>query len=219
MTALAICLPCRDMVHTGFAYDLARLTAYWTARNVPQGGRLHLFTCAGTLIADQREKLVKEALKANVDWLLWIDSDMRFPKDGADRLMAHGKPVVAANYATRRLPVETVAFKTPAADAFVYTYPESTGLEKIHAVGMGFMLVKAEVYRKALRPWHDIHYIPANGDHSGEDMHFCAQARAAGFDILIDHDVSKEVQHIGQIEFTHDHAVACIDDVQNRGAA
>jgi hypothetical protein len=39
----------------------------------------------------------------------------------------------------------------------------------------------------------------------GEDVFFCQKAAAAGFKIWIDHDVSKEIGHIGTFEFKHDH--------------
>lgn len=211
---LAICLPCRDIVQTGFAYDLARLTAYWSARYVPQGGALHLFTSAGTLIADQRENLVKEALKVNADWILFLDTDMRFPKDVFDRLSAHDKPIVAANYSTRGLPAKPVAFTNARCDEYVYTTSDSKGLEEVYAVGMGVMLIKAEAVRNIPMPWFQIGYAAGTGNFFGEDIHFCHKAAQHGFKTMIDHDVSKIVKHIGTFEYTLDHAEACREDVE-----
>ena len=211
---LAICLPCRDIVQTGFAYDLARLTAYWSARYVPQGGALHLFTSAGTLIADQRENLVKEALNVNADWILFLDTDMRFPKDVFDRLSAHDKPIVAANYSTRGLPAKPVAFKNARCNEYVYTTADSKGLEEVYAVGMGVMLIKAEAVRNIPMPWFQIGYAAGTGNFFGEDIHFCHKAAQHGFKTLIDHDVSKIVKHIGTFEYTLDHAEACREDVE-----
>ena len=211
---LAICLPCRDHVNTGFAYDLARLTAYWSARHVPNGGALHLFTSAGTLIADQRENLVKEALQVQADWILFLDTDMRFPKDVFDRLAAHDKPIVAANYSTRGLPAKPVAFKNALCDEHVYTTADSKGLEEVYAVGMGVMLIKAEVFLKTPMPWFQIGYASGTGNFFGEDIHFCHKAAKHGFKTLIDHDLSKIVKHIGTFEYTLDHAEACREDVE-----
>ena len=211
MTRLAICLPCRDIVQTGFAYDLARLTAYWSANHVPKGGKLHMFTSSGTLIADQRETLVKEALRVEATHVLWIDTDMRFPKDAVDRLMSHNQPIVAANYATRRLPCKPVAFADKTCTNLIYTKPDSTGLEEVYAVGMGLMLVDTKVYRDLPRPWHHIGFSQKADDFYGEDVYFCHQARAKGYKVFIDHDVSKEVRHIGNFEFTHDHVEACVE--------
>lgn len=211
---LAICMPCRDTLHSAFAYDLARLTAYWSANHVPNGGALHLFTSQGTLIADQREHLVKEALKVNADYVLWLDSDMRFPKDVFDRLAAHDKPIVAANYSTRGLPAKPVAFKNARCNEYVYTVDDSHGLEEVYAVGMGVMLVKTDVYRKIPMPWFQIGYATDTGAFFGEDIHFCHKAARHGFPVMIDHDVSKAVRHIGTFEYTLDHAEACREDVE-----
>lgn len=216
---LAILLPCRDMLHTAFAYDLARLTAYWSAKHVPHGGALHLFTSQGTLIADQRQDLILEALRVNADYVLWLDTDMRFPKDIVDRLQAHEQPIVAANYSTRRVPARPVAFANERCDDFVYTTKDSTGLEEISAIGMGAMLESTEVYKKLSLPFFTIGYSQAAGDFFGEDVFHCRKAREAGFKILVDHDVSKEVRHIGSLEFTHEHAEACRDIIESKRSA
>lgn len=214
---LAILLPCRDILHTAFAYDLARLTANWSAQHIPKGGSLHLFTSHGTLIADQRQNLVLEALRVNADYMLHLDTDMRFPKDLVDRLHAHQQPIVACNYSTRRVPAKPVAFANDRCDELVYTTKDSTGLQEVKAVGMGAMLESTAVYKKLGLPFFTIGYSQAAGDFFGEDVFHCRKAREAGFKVLIDHDVSKEVRHIGSLEFTHEHAEACREIVLAEG--
>lgn len=214
MTApsVAICLPCRDQVCTSFAYDLAVLTANWSAKHISEGGKLYVFTSMGTLIANQRQELALEAMQANCSHILFLDTDMRFPKDTLDRLLAHDKPIVAANYATRRMPIHSVAFKTDKDLDCVYTTPESTGLESVAAVGMGVMLIKREVFEKSELPWFHLGYSLKTHSFTGEDIFFCRAARRNGFDVLIDHDLSKEVRHIGSFEFAHEHAEVCKDE-------
>jgi len=214
---LAILLPCRDIVHTSFAYDLARLTAYWSARHVPNGGALHLYTSQGTLIADQRQNLVIEALKVEADYVMWLDTDHRFPKDIVDRLHAHGKDVVACNYSTRRLPCKPIAFKDHHCRSLVYTKADSTGLEEVYAIGMGAMLERASVYRKLALPFFSIGYSQAAQDFFGEDVFHCHKLRDAGVSVFVDHDVSKEVKHIGNFEFGNEHAEAHMEIVAAEG--
>jgi len=211
MTAptVAICLPCRDQVNTGFAYDLAVLTANWSATHIPEGGKLYVFTSMGTLIANQRQELVLEAMQAGCSHILFLDTDMRFPKDTLDRLMAHDEPIVAANYATRRMPVKTVAFSSDQGWDCVYTTPESEGLEEVHSVGMGVMLIKREVFEKMELPWFHLGYSMKTHSFSGEDIFFCRSARKHGFKVLIDHGLSKQVKHIGSFEYAHEHAEVC----------
>jgi hypothetical protein len=214
---LAILLPCRDILHSAFAYDLARLTAYWSARHVPKGGALHLFTSQGTLIADQRQNLVLEALKVEADYVLWCDTDMRFPKDIVDRLHAHGKDVVAANYSTRRVPCKPVAFADASCRNLVYTNADSTGLEEAYAIGMGAMLERADIYKKLALPFFSIGYSQAAQDFFGEDVFHCHKLREVGVKVYIDHDVSKEVRHIGNFEFANEHAEAQREIVEAEG--
>jgi hypothetical protein len=71
--------------------------------------RVVLFTSHGTLIASQRMELARQALEEKVDFLLWLDSDMRFPKETIGYMMSLDRDIVAANYATRRMPIKPVA--------------------------------------------------------------------------------------------------------------
>lgn len=203
---VAICLPCRDMVNTSFAYDFARLCAYWSARHVPSGDQLLIFTSQGTLIVNQRAELAKNAVKAGADYILWLDTDMRFPKDTLDRLLAHKKQIVAANYATRRLPVDTVAFRLHDNGGWeTVKTGDKTGLEKVEAVGMGVMLTDTKVFKEMPQPWFSITYHQNSDEYSGEDIFFCYKANKLGHEVIIDHDLSKEVKHIGTFEFGHEH--------------
>lgn len=200
---VAICVPCRDQVCAGFSFDLAQLVGFHAAAGMDLG----LYHSPGTLIADQRVSLAKEAIAAGATDLLWIDSDMRFPKNALQRLLARNQKIVAANYTTRVLPVHAVAQIYDGNDwLYVPTRKESTGLEKVTAAGMGLMLTSADVFKAMPDPWFHIGYSTKNGKFLGEDISFCMHAAKAGFDTYIDHDVSKEVRHIGVLEFMHEHA-------------
>lgn len=203
---VAICLPCRDMVNTSFAYDLSRMMAAWSAKNVPNGDKLAIYTSQGTLIVNQRADLARNAVQGGADYILWLDTDMRFPKDTLDRLLAHKKPIVAANYATRRLPVDTVAFRLHESGGWeTVKTGDKTGLEKVEAVGMGVMLTDTKIFKEMPAPWFSITYHEKSHEYSGEDIYFCYKANKLGHDVLIDHDLSKEVKHIGSFEFGHEH--------------
>lgn len=208
---LSICVPARETVNTGFSYDLAMLAARFYG-NAPAGTTFNLNFLNGTLIADQRTKLVELSLKQGATHILFLDSDMRFPSYLVEKLAKHDKDIVACNYATRRLPVKTVAFRDFANLSYIYSL-DKNGLEECDAVGMGAMLVKAEVFRKLPYPWFQIHYLPSARMWAGEDMYFCQLAKAHGYKILIDHDLSKDIRHIGSFEFGHEHTeIAMADD-------
>lgn len=214
---LAICVPTRDEVHTGFAYDLTRMAAQWFAA-APAGSGFDLHFLSGTLIADQRQKLAVMALSGKADRILFLDSDMRFPTTLISRLMAHDADIVACNYATRRMPIKTVAFSDFTVAECIYSHDRS-GLEAVDAVGMGAMMIKADVFRRLPLPWFNISWLPNGGMWVGEDIYFCKLAQSHGFKVLVDHDLSKEIRHIGVMEFSHEHAKACQADDLTQAAA
>ena len=202
--SVAILVPARDTVMTSFAYDMARAMSAHTAMT---DDRVMLYTSHGTLIASQRRELARQALKEGADYFLWLDSDMRFPKETIGHLIARDKPIVAANYATRRMPVKPVAMMDEKGKiGRVYTAPDSEGLQPVDYVGMGVLMVKREVFEKMEQPWFAIPYSTKGDHYIGEDVFFCTKAREAGFEVLVDHDLSHHVKHIGTFEYSHEGA-------------
>jgi hypothetical protein len=103
------CVPARDEVHTAFAFDFAKMVGRDSRhRCSKEGNGLKLYTMAGTLIFDQREKLVDAALAEGCEAILFIDSDMRFPADIIDVLLSREVPIVGVNAVTRRKPTLSV---------------------------------------------------------------------------------------------------------------
>lgn len=203
------------MVHTSFAYDLAMMMSHWTYKNAANNDNIMLYTSQGTLIVNQRQELVIQAIEDKCTHILFLDSDMRFPKNTLDRLLAHNKPIVAGSYATRRLPCKTVAFENDKNWDCVYTTPDKKGLEPVAAVGMGCMLVNLSIFDKMELPFFMIGYSPNSNQFTGEDIFFCRKARSMGLEVLIDHDLSRELGHIGNLEFRHEHANLTLEETKN----
>lgn len=202
-------VPARDTVMTGFCHSLATMVGVSAVNDI----EISLTTSAGTLICDQRNKLAKATLDEDCDWLLFLDSDMRFPSDTLLRLLARNAPIVTANYTTRRSPPEPVAFKRIGNCEKLYTDPESEGVEACAANGLGVALIHRSVFEQMEKPWFYIPYIPDSDGHWGEDVWFCNQARKAGFEVLVDHDLSREVKHIGLREYDYFDAHAVKEEV------
>jgi hypothetical protein len=198
---VAILTACQDTVAAGYAHDLARLTA--TAGS-PKA--VLLFQSRGTIIPQQRAALVNAALKADATHCLWIDSDMRFPPDALGRLLSHDEPIVGCNYSTRRPPILPTAEHKEM--GLVFTEADSEGLLSVARCGMGLMLVDTNVYRTIGEPYFALGFNRTENSYVGEDVFFCKKAREKGYKILIDQDLSKEVRHIGEIEFRYEHAIA-----------
>jgi len=204
MKYIAVATPARDMVHTMFTYDLVNMVAYHTLNT---NDAISLKISQGTLIANQRAELCLDAMREKCTHVLFIDSDMRFPHDMIERLLQHDVDIVATNCARRRMPTGPTAqlYKENGERELVYTMPETTGLQEVGSVGMGVMLIKANVFAKLAEPWFETPWRHDKRGYIGEDVFFCKKAREAGFKIWIDHDVSKEIGHIGMFEFKHDH--------------
>ena len=201
---IGICIPSRGDMMIGTAFDLAVMCGYDSRfRQGDQG----VYTIAGTLIFDQRNKLAQAALDDGCDYVLWIDADMRFPKNTIERLLAHDKDIVGVNATTRRLPVGPTAkvlkidYEKKENHWFSVDSKNKTGLEKVTSIGCGVMLVKRKVYEQTPKPWFYFYEIPG-GKTLGEDVHFCVAAHDAGFETWVDHDLSKEIGHIGQYTYS-----------------
>ena len=210
---VGICLVSTDHVWAWHAYDLAGLIGHSVAARPDLD--LRRFLATGCEIPELREKTTDAALRAECDAVLYLDSDMRFPTNALVRLLAHEQPVVAANYTTRRPPFHPVSVRTLGGER-IYTEAESTGLEVVAATGMGVMLVRAEVLRAINSPRFMIGYVPDDHAHIPEDLYFCRNVGQAGYPIQVDHDLSREVTHIGVVEFEAAHAVASRESLQAR---
>lgn len=182
---LAIAVPAHDNVSAIFANDLARLYAA-TQAVVP---KVTLAMMVGTFVHQAREKLLHDVVELwGATHILWLDADMTFPPDAALRLLAHDREVVAANYVSRTARPRPTAMR----DGRCVSSIGATGLEEVDHVGMGVFLMQASVVANITSPrfWYS---TPTET----EDVHFCRLLRAAGNAIVIDHDLSKDVGHVG----------------------
>ena len=147
------------------------------------------------------------AIKEGADYILWIDADMRFPKNTIEVLLAHDKPIVGVNATTRTSPVRPTAknleidFEKKENHWIPIVSKDKTHLECVTAIGCGVMMVKREVFENTPRPWFWFEKIP--GDKLlGEDVYFCIKAKDAGFDTYLDHHLSNAIGHVGSYTYS-----------------
>lgn len=200
---IGICIPSRGEMAIGTAFDLAIMSAYDAKY---RDGELGVYTVTGTLIFDQREKLAKAALEDGCDYVLWIDADMRFPKNTIERLLSHDKDICGVNATTRTIPVKATAknlkvnLEEKTNTWLPVTSKGKTGIERVTSLGCGVLLVKREVFDKTPAPWFWFYQLP--GDKVlGEDVHFCVAAHDAGFETWVDHGLSQEIGHVGSYTY------------------
>jgi hypothetical protein len=83
-------------------------------------------------------------------------------------------------------------------------------LFKVASLGMGCVLIKADVFKKIARPWFEVEYsgqLDQNGmdEHTSEDVTFYDRARLQGFDIWCDWELSQQIKHIGTFAYGLEH--------------
>ena len=202
---LAVCVPCKEMIHSVFSHNLHSLLNY----NWNKGIDTKVFYNMGTLLQNQRESLVSAARSWAATHILWLDSDMSFPFYAAYKLLDHDQPIVAGNYVTRQMPYKTVAYTKIGGnwDQFLKhnkDTPINKELVEVEAMGMGCMLTDITVFDKLQHPYFPVTWSPESQDYLGEDINFCTAARAAGYKIQVDDILSRQLTHIGAFAFGHD---------------
>lgn len=184
---ILIATPTRDSITAGTTGDLIRLCrrhpdAKWMAPT-------------GIYIGNLRQSAVMAAQQMGASHVLFIDSDMRFPEDALQRLILPDRDIVAANYVQRTAP----QWWTARENGQWISSVGRRGFERVDAIGFGVVLIRLSVFATLARPWFNTPY--EQGQHLGEDLYFCRLAKAAGIEILIDHDLSQSVKHSGSIEW------------------
>jgi GT2 family glycosyltransferase len=155
----------------------------------------------GSVIADLRNALVKEALKSDsTTHILFVDDDQIFPADTLERLIERDLDIVGANI-VRKEPNPRTNSREIGSNGVCWTLPNDTGVKEVDYVGTGLILIKRRVFEAMEYPWY--FYDVAKG--SGEDVAFCHKAREHGFKTYIDHDLSKEVKHCGSFHWGLEH--------------
>lgn len=201
MSKVGICIPARGQVEVGTAFDLAALVNY-TNKNSKH--EVNLYTSMGTLIFDQRNNMVQSALDDGCTHVLFIDADMRFPKNSLIRLLDHNKAIVGVNATTRSEPVKPTAKTLEVKDDHVIWHPVFSkgkdGIEIVDGIGCGVMLIDTCVFKELEKPWFFFEKLP-NDKILGEDIYFCIKSADIGFKTYVDHTLSQEIKHIGSYQF------------------
>ena len=183
----AIGVPCVDWMWTDTVQALMTL-------RYPPGTCVALETGTST-IASKRNSLVRMLLeKPELQWMLFLDSDMTPPRDIIPKLLETHRDIVSALCVTRKPPYRPcVGFVDP--DDGLRTTPLSEyggpdPVKEVEWVGAGCVLIRRRVFESMEPLWFE-----ATPEDQGEDSAFCLKARAAGFKIFC--DTSQWVGHIG----------------------
>ena len=184
---VAICFPSGDMVHADFALALAGLCNSTPPIETP------IVNNKSSIVAAARNDGVRRAQEMACDYLLFLDSDMVFPRSTLHRLLVHRKDIVGAIYAKRVPPYSLLGTALEAKPTC-----DEQGLTEMRRVPTGCLLIRMAVFEAMSKPYFRFLTDEASGEITGEDYVFCDRARAAGFRIWCDTKLSLEIGHIGQ---------------------
>lgn len=157
---------------------------------------------AASILPFARAKVIDQALEGGATHVLMLDSDMTYPGELVHRLLEHGRPFVACNATTRRAPVRWCA-KDKSGD--VMNSSERHGLEKASSCGLAVALIERRVFEAIPAPRFQFEFTERGW--RGEDIWFCDRAIEAGFQPMIDHDLSREIGHVGAYEYSAEDVV------------
>mgnify|MGYP006921292345 CR=1 FL=1 len=162
----------------------------------------------GSMLSKQRHDLVVAARAQDATHLLFLDSDIIFPDDTLDQLLFWDKPVVGAAYPTKTIPsMPTVRKWSQARERweFVFTNKKSEDLEQVDRLPTGCLLIEMGVFEQIKQPWFEFAWTGEEDLYQGEDWGLCERIEEAGIEMYLDHNVTKEVGHIGNFVFKNAH--------------
>ena len=162
-----------------------------------------------------RDQIVDLALAdPTVTHILWVDTDSicespADPNIALNQLYQCNVPIVSGLYrAKQRQGFNYAAWvdaKLPNNQIGFIPIESYTGnFFQVDTIGMGFCLVKREVYEKLQRPWY-----PWPTASPSEDFAFCIQAKKLGYSINIFAGIS--ISHIGDLVVHVDGSVSVLE--------
>jgi len=143
-----------------------------------------------------RQMAMEHAIQSGYTHILFLDDDMAFESDLFERLAAHKKQVVAANYSNK------TAQRNPQShgiDGLPLSSSGKSGLEEAGWVGFGAVLIDLDAVKDLPKPWFETRWMPERNAFIGEDYYFCGHVRAHGVKIYVDHDA--KVSHMGDFAY------------------
>lgn len=200
---IAICVASLGGCKTRFAISLASLCSNLVAKPVSpeiDSQTFKIFYEESSILPQSQYNLVQNALAWNATHILFLEDDMSFPPDAFHRLYLRDQPWVACNYLRRSGPPYIPCARKHDGSP-LWTYPDSTGVEHAYVTPFGVTLFKPEVFSQVEPPWFAMPWVENPGYFASSDGYFSMMANRAGVIPLIDHDLSKEIEHHGARAF------------------
>jgi len=176
-----------------------------------------------SLITRGRNILTAMFLESDCSHLMFIDADIEFQADDLLRMMAYDKPIMAAAYPKKALPIQyAINFK------FINQEKKQIRIEngavEVLDASTGFFLVKRDVIEKMMQSYPELHYRndsnidekfnkycysffdtihdPEDNRYLSEDYTFCRRWQKLGGEIWL--DPNTKLNHVGTHSFEGD---------------
>lgn len=167
------------------------------------GGRLSRIEMStkfqASCLSEAREEALIYAQKEGFSHWFSLDDDMAFPANVVDRLLKHDLSVVTANYRRKMATVTSICLDT---DGQFVDSTGRTGLQEIGWMGGGCNLFKIKDISVVEPPRFSVLFVKERNRYMSEDYYFSMKLREKGIKLYCDHDVSNEIQHIGDVAYT-----------------
>lgn len=156
----------------------------------------------GSLVYNARNNLARQAIKAEADWVLWLDSDMVFNPDLLQRMLnvctENDIDFLTALCFRRKPPYTPCLFdrldKVEKGASYTALLSVPEGRFQVGGCGFAGVLMSTDVLISVSAKFNGRMFDPMDG--FGEDVAFCWRARQCGYDIWCDSDI--EMGHVGQ---------------------
>ncbi len=197
-----------DSVKRAFWHSQAQAMTFFALAKSDVPKHIDLACAFSSNLCENRHVLVSKAFQFNASHMLFWDSDIKAPPDCIVKLVNHHLPIVAVNYPTKEPEPRPTAFiETDDYIGPCFTQKQHTGLQAVSSCGFGLMLIEMGVLQAMSTPLFQFTQDgPEKIKTETEDVFFCRKARESGFDIVIDHDLSKQIEHYGDWGYTNEHA-------------
>ena len=195
-----IAIPCMDMIHTAFVQCLMQM-------DTSPLGQVSIRFQKNTLVYDGRNILCIDAVVNGYDKVLWLDSDITFPRDMPriliDAMQETGADMVTGIYVNRHADPHPVLYSRidPPGDGkkqvYVCTGFPDNAVFPVAGAGFGCVLTKTSMLQDIL----DKHGPPFSPlPWASEDISFCWRANQIGKQIVATSRMT--LGHVGQYEYT-----------------
>lgn len=122
--------------------------------NVQNGNPIQFNRTMGSIIGENRNNVLKNAIKAKAKYVLFVDSDMIFPKDAIQRMQIHGKPIISGLAFTKTIPYAANMYRKVSESGWIPISKFKRGhLLQVDCVGGAFMLVEVDAIKDIKPPW------------------------------------------------------------------